>query len=285
MSLTAVNLVGYMQAEYNKASRYRIALVVVQLGAALPAAISVVIPYENSNTLYVLAIVGAAMLVIWWALSSFYVAAQEAAGAARRSAMLLGGLGQQFSPSELRNLRETFTVSAEVAKTQERDDYYDTTEPAGASRLAEMLEESALYSEDLQRTSANVLVVVFAFFAVLFLVVALASLPIVDRQTGYVIVRVFFAVVVFLLSADMFGAFRAHRAAARKIRDIRQRLEVADRSGYPHPDVLLAFADYTAAVEGAPESVPFAYKLRQKSLDQRWKDYRQDRAAEREARQ
>ncbi len=48
-------------------------------------------------------------------------------------------------------------------------------------------------------------------------------------------------------------------------------------SRYPTADVLLAFADYNAAVEGAPESVPYAYEMHEKHLNDRWIDYQQDR--------
>ena len=51
----------------------------------------------------------------------------------------------------------------------------------------------------------------------------------------------------------------------------------ADRAGYPLPDVLFAMTDYNAAIEGAPEIVPYAYKLLRKDLDQRWRDYQADR--------
>lgn len=39
--------------------------------------------------------------------------------------------------------------------------------------------------------------------------------------------------------------------------------------------------DYNAAVEGAPESVPYLYDIYAKDLDQRWRDYQTDRAAKR----
>jgi hypothetical protein len=47
------------------------------------------------------------------------------------------------------------------------------------------------------------------------------------------------------------------------------------------PDVLLAMTDYNAAVEGAPESVPYLYDIYAKDLDQRWRDYQNDRTAKR----
>jgi hypothetical protein len=96
-----------------------------------------------------------------------------------------------------------------------------------------------------------------------------------------VIARVILALMVFVLSADVLGSWRLHRAAAEEIKQIRNRLMVADRANYPMPDVLLAFADYNSAVEGCPESVPFVYDWYQKDLEQRWADYQNDRAAAR----
>ena len=80
------------------------------------------------------------------------------------------------------------------------------------------------------------------------------------------------------MSSDVLGAYQEHKSAAKEIRDIRQRLSVADANGYPFPDVLLAMTDYNAAVEGAPESVPWLYDWYASDLDQRWKEYQADRA-------
>jgi hypothetical protein len=50
-----------------------------------------------------------------------------------------------------------------------------------------------------------------------------------------------------------------------------------ERAGYPIVDVLLAMSDYNATVESAPESVPYAYEIYAKYLNQRWKEYQADR--------
>ncbi len=167
MSLTSANLVGYLRAEFAKASRLRVWLFIVQLAVAVPAAVSVVIPDDSKVTLYILAIVGAALLLVWWLLNSLYVAAQSAAQAARRGTLLLGGLNQPLSASEIQSLRERFTVSAEEAAKCENSDYYATKLPPGPGRLAEMIEESALYSEHLQRISARAMLFVMMVFVML----------------------------------------------------------------------------------------------------------------------
>ncbi|MCS3476258.1 FtsH-binding integral membrane protein [Bradyrhizobium elkanii] len=283
MALTSANLVGYLRAEFKKASLLRVWLFFLQLAAALPAAIAVLVPDSFGNALYWLAGLGAALLIGWWFLNSRYTRIRNAAQSARRGALLLGGLHEALSPGEIDALRERFTVNAVEAAEEERADYYATTLPAGPARLGEMLEESAFYSEQLQRISSTVMLVVLALFAILFVIIMFGITPYVSHDTAQALMRVFLAMLVFGMSGDVFGAFRAHRDAANDIRDIRQRLKAADAAGYPIADVLLAFADYNAAVESAPESVPCAYKVREKHLNERWAEYQRDRDERRAA--
>jgi hypothetical protein len=284
LSLTSHNLTGYLRAEFAKASRLRIWLFFLQLAAAIPAAIAVVIADKYSDALYWLAVSGAVLLMVWLLVNGRYSRVQNAAQAARRAALLLGGLNEALSPGEVQALRERLTVSASEAQKREKADYYATTLPPGPARLGEMLEESAFYSEHLQRLSANVMLVVLALFGVIFLIIALGVTPYVARDTALTMVRVFLALMIFAMSADVIGAYRAHSEAAREIRNIRQRLMTADAADYPSADVLLAFADYNRAVEGAPESVPYAYDVQARRLSERWADYQHDRNVRRAAR-
>jgi hypothetical protein len=284
MSLTSSNLVGYLRAEFAKASRVRVWMFFLQLAAATPAAVAVLIPDRHEDALYWLAVAGAVLLIIWWVVNGRYVRVRDAAQAARRAALLLGGLNESLSPGEAQALRERLTVSAAEAQKSEKADYYATTLSPGTDRLGEMLEESAFYSEHLQEISAAVMRGVLAIFALIFAVLAFGVTPYTARDTGHSLVRVFLAMLAFAMSADVMGAYRAHRATAKRIRDIRQRLITADTAGYPTADVMLAFADYNAAVESAPESVPFAYKLRAEHLGERWADYQRDRDERRASR-
>jgi hypothetical protein len=283
MSLTSANLVGYLRAEFAKASRLRVSLFLLQLATAVPAAVAVLISDYHNDTLYWLAFAGAVLVIGWWFVNGRYDRVRKAAQAARRAALLLGGLNESLSPGEVQALRECFTVSAAEAQKFEKQDYYATKLPPGPARLGEMLEESAFYSEHLQRISANVMRGVLVIFAVIFLVIAFGVTPYVGHDIGLTIVRVFLAMLGFAISGDVIGAYRAHRGATNDIRNIRQRLITADAAGYPLADVLLAFADYNTAVESAPESVPYAYKMRAEYLNERWADYQNDRDTRRAA--
>lgn len=284
MSLTSDNLVGYLRAEFGKAALLRKWLFGLQLAAALPAAISVVVPDTEKILIYLLAVAGIVLLVAWCAVGFFYGKARSAANAARRGALLLGGLGQSLSTSEIQSLRGRFTVDSADAQKCEDPNYYATTQPPGPARLAEMLEESAIYSEALHRTSAYAMLGILLLFVGVATTAVILGTPYATRDTAFVTGRIILAALVFVLSSDVLGAFLSHLSAATDIKEIRHRLMTADRAGYPLPDVLLVMTDYNAAIEAAPEIVPNAYKILRSNLDQRWRDYQADRANDRASR-
>ncbi len=278
MALTTKELVGYLRAEFAKANRWRMGSFFLQFLVSLPAAVSVLVPDQNKVILYWLAITSIVLLAIWWGLNRSYSRCRSAAHAARRAALLLGGLNTPLSATEIQSLRERFTVNQSEARRLEKSDYYSTQLSPGPARLAEMLEESALYSENLQRISANVMLLILGIFLLCFLAIGFGMTPHVERETFYTVVRVFMAILVFVMSADLLGAYYSHHSASKEIREVRKRLTNADRAGYPVADVLLAFSDYNAAVECAPESVPFVYQCYAKDLELRWNTYQADRA-------
>lgn len=278
LSINSDQLVGYLRAEFQKSSALRVRLFFVQLAVAVPATLSVLMPDDYLNAQYIFAISGVALLAIWWHLKVKYDRIRTAAQAARRAALLLGSTEQGPSPYEIQFLRERFTVSADEAMRQKKGDYYATKLPPSPGRLAEMLEESALYSEHLQRISANFMAAILLPFLLVFLIISLTTVPFLESSSAVLILHLFLAALVFTLSSDVLGAFLQHRHAAAEIRDERNRLTVASANNYPALDVLLAMGDYNAAIEGAPESVPFAYSLFRNNLDKRWKQYQVDRA-------
>ena len=102
MTITSDNLVGYLRAEFGKSGWLRVWLFFIQLAAAVPAAISVVIPDSHPNLLYSLAIISVILLLVWWFMDKFYSDARAAGYAALRAALLLGGLDEEFSLAKLK---------------------------------------------------------------------------------------------------------------------------------------------------------------------------------------
>lgn len=115
---------------------------------------------------------------------------RSAAQAARRAALLTGGLAEPLSPTEISSLHEQFTVDTKKAKKFKKTDYYASDSPPGQRRLAEMLEESAHYSEHVQRMSSYVMLGVLWFFLAIFFVIAFAATPFLEHDVGLLVVRV-----------------------------------------------------------------------------------------------
>jgi len=275
MSITIDALVGYTKAEFAKASRWRLVLLIVQFLAAIPAALSVVVTDEK--LLYGLAIIGPALLIAWWLARNVYARSRSAAHGARRAALIAGGLGAVISPEDHQRLRQRFTVTTTDADRFADPGYYASGEQPGLQRLGEMIEESAFYSKDVHRVSANVMFVLLVVFVALAIGVALLSAPYATRVTAITGIKIILAISVFALSSDVIGAISEHREASRIAESVQNRMAAAYARGYPQGDVFLAMGDYNEAMEGAPEAVPGVFKSMVADLNQRWSEYKADR--------
>ena len=281
MAITPDDLVGYLKAEFAKASRWRLILLAVQFLATVPAALSVIV--TDATLLYALAIIGPVLLLTWWIARGFYRRARSAAHAARRASLILGGLGQNFSPEEHQRLRQIFTVKESEAKSRTDPNYYATDAGTSPRRLGEMLEESAFYSKEVHRVSGNVMGAVFVAFIALAVLVALAGVPYADRLTAILFIKVVLAITVFFLSSDVLGAMTEHREAYRIAEGVQSRMAAAHAKNFPPGDVLLAMVDYNNAMEGAPEAVPGVFRSLERRLNERWAEYKRDRDETRRA--
>lgn len=280
MAMAASDLVGFLRAEFAKASNLRIWQFLAQLAIAVPAAIAVVVTDDVGS--YRLAIAGAVLLIGWWVANIIYTSARNAAHTARRAALLLDGLDKPFSAAAILSLQDRMTVSKSSAAKYVKSDYYASTLPPGPQRLAELIEESAFYSAPLQRASAKAMLAIIVLFAVLAAGIVLSEVPFVEHSTTLLLIRLILAAFVFAMSADVVGAYLAHKDAARRIEEVRARLMGFSDATY-ESDVLIAMADYNAAVESAPESIPFAYRFMEKDLNDKWADYQLNREAARAA--
>lgn len=277
-SLGPTELVGYQRAEFARASMLRNWLILCQFAIAMPGAASVVV--EDGVVVYFLAAAGVALLLLWLQIDSRYRTHRLAGERARRATLVMQGLGKRISADEIFDLKSAFRVTPEVARLHEDGDYFATKAPSGYRRLAEMLEESAFWTETLQAMSAKAM---GAFFSVLLaagVVTILAAVPFADSSAMMVGVRILLAMLVFALSSDVLMAMRAHAQAAREIKDIRTRLRTSGRNGYDEVDVLFLMSEYNAAVEAAPVVVPLAYRLKRETLNRRWSEYLADRATQ-----
>lgn len=264
-------LLTHQRAELNKAQRYQNFAFASQIGVAVVAALSV---YSNNNSaLLTLAIVGFIVAFMWFALARKQRAHRSAGDQARRVVLLASGLGEKFSAEQRLRLFDKFTVPI-VSDALVRDEAYFASRAApGYRRLAELIEESAYWTRELQAASAAILQTALLILGIIMVLALWLALPVLPSDATISMARVLVAVLVFLLSSDLLGAIFAHREAASSIGEILQRTETAAARGYPAADVLLLMSDYNAAVESAPLVVPGVFKLRHSSLTKRWRAY------------
>ena len=271
MNLNAESLVGYLRAEYSASGKWRIASFFVGLVVTLPAMASVVT--TDAKTLYVLAVVSFLLLIFWMWINYNYNRKQNAAHAARRAALIVNGLGEDLSAGEKRRLSDKFTVSASEAQNAQKADYYATEAEPGPKKLLECLEESAFYSSKLHRLSAKAWFGIVVIYALIFAVLSIFVIPSATNDYLMMFVRVFFAATVFILSADVAGSLLAHWRCADDTSDVLSRIEIAKKGEVSTADALLILEDYTSAIQGAPEIVPFIYKAQETNLNKLWDAY------------
>lgn len=271
MKLDAQGLVGYLRAEYSASGKWRIASFLVGLVVTFPAVASVFT--TDTKALYYFATVNFFLLTVWLGINYNYRRKQSAAHSARRAALIVNGLGEELSAGEKRRLLEKFTVDSDKAQNAKKNDYYASDREPGPLKLLECLEESAFYSSRLHKLSANAWLVIVAGYVVIFAVLAIFFIPSATDDYLMTFVRIFFAATVFVLSSDVFGSMLAHRRCAEETDEVLNRIEIAKKDSVTTADALLILEDYTSAIQGAPEIVPFIYKAQEAKLNTLWENY------------
>lgn len=268
-------LLTHQRAELDRSQAYQGWAILMQLGMAAVTAVSV---YSNDNaTMLNFAIVGFLLMAFWLALVSKQRIHRSAGDQARRVALLTSGLGARFSAEQRLRIFDALTVPLRGRPLTREEEHFASRLPHGYRRLAEMIEESAYWSLQLQRASKSVVQAVLAAIVLLLagsFWLGILTLP-VDASVS--VARVLVVILVFLMSSDVLGTALAYGKAITTIDDILQRAETAAARDYPERDILLLMADYNAAIENAPFALPFVYRLRAKELNRRWRNYLENR--------
>lgn len=263
-------LLTHQRAELGRAEWFRGWSLALQFLVALLAAASVF--SDDGAHLLALAGVGVLVLAVWLVCDTYYRRHRSAGDQARRLLLILHGFGEEVA--ELGVIQSGFTASVAKLGAVPIGDYFATVVPAGAGRVAEMIDESAFFTADTQRRSGELMLLILFFALVAVGLAWFAFAPQVDGSVRVITARVLLAFAVFLLSSDVLGAAFAHLRAAASMDAIRYRLSAARARAYPQGDVLQAMADYNAAVEGAPLPLPGVYQRRQDDLNRGWADYK-----------
>lgn len=264
-------LLTYQRVGLDRSRRFQDLALIAQLGVAVVAAVSV---YSNNNIIMLnFALVGFLLAALWLALAHKQRSHRAAGDQARRVILLASGLGERFSAEQRLRVFDGFSVSIEGRPLVREEDHFASREPPGHRRLAELIEESAYWTRDLQRSSAAWIRNVLAGAALLIGCALWTGLLALPTDASVSLARVLVAALVFLVSSDLLSSIFAYREAAAAIGVVLQRVETAAARDYPSSDIMLLMSDYNAIVESAPFALPGVFCWRNAGLTQRWRTY------------
>jgi len=263
-------LLAHQRAELGRAEIFRVWGLTLQFVVALLAAASVFT--DDGSHLLGFAGFGVLVISIWLVSDMYYRQHRSSGDQARRLLLIVYGFGEVVSDRDV--IQTGFKASVADLSVASIQHYFATVAPAGASRVAEMIDESAFFTGAIQRRSGELMLLLLFMALIIVGALGFAFAPQLDGSVRVVIARVLLAFAVFLLSSDVLGAAFAHLRSAGSMDSIRYRLSAARGRHYPRGDVLQAMADYNAAVEGAPLPLPGVYRRRQKELNRVWSEYK-----------
>ncbi len=264
-------LLTHQRTELNRAQKLQVAAVAAQLTLACVAAASVF--FSDGASLLTLAVVGFVLAIGWFEIGRRSGRHRTAGNQARRAVLLASGLGQSVSPEQRLRIFDGFALSIQNRQLVREEDYFASRSGPGYRRAAELIEESAYWTRDLQKTSAGIVTVALVLIGAALFMAAWRGVVDVTGEAQINVARVLIAALVFLLSSEVLGALLGHRRAARSINEILQRVEATTARNYPEADVMLLISDYNAAVESAPVVLPLVYRCRRDDLSRQWRAY------------
>lgn len=270
-------LLTHQTAELDKADKLRIWMIVIQFLVAIVAAISVY--FNDSIDLLVIALVAFLLLGTWLCLGQFQQRYRSSGDQIRRVVLLMSGLNKMPSEDQQQRIIKSFNVSIAGKPLSREEDRFATREFPGCKRLAELIEESAFWTSDLQHASAKIMK--WVLWVSLLTAFVLSVIAIISATHEWLIAscRVLIAVMVFFISSDVLGLLFSYRDSASSIDEIFRRVRVAALRDHPESDLLLLVSDYNAAIERAPSPLPFLIDFRYDGLSKRWNTYKQIKRA------
>lgn len=264
-------MLAHQRAELGRATWWHAGTIVSQALIALLAAISVY--YNDGRTLLLIGGLIVVAVVAWVFAGIRYRTHRGLGDQARRIVLIGSGLGHSFAPSHLRDVTSDFGVPLAGRSATTVAEYFATTAAPGPRRLAEMIEESAYWTGDLQRWSFAAMRASLITIVITPLIAWASLFSGAEEEAQISIARVLLALFVFVLSSDLVGAMYGHKDAGKVMALMLRRLETTKARDYPPCEVLLLMSDYNAAVEAAPMPLPGSYEMRSPDLGNRWRAY------------
>ena len=250
------SLIGCQKAEFNHAANLRTWVLRIQASIAALAAIT--IPVKSDFILYLFAVAVLALALLWFYLWNELSASRAHAERLRRTTLLVGGLGFSISGAEMLELTRDGKASHTEAERLIDPNYFASKKLAGPARLAEMIEESAIWTANLAKIAAQEAWLFFMALAVIFVLALLTAAAVVSPSEWQLGARIVMVILASLLSADFLGAAISYGAARDAARRVVDRLQSHKMEAPALEPIMLILSDYNSAVEAMP---PFSSGL------------------------
>ena len=245
-----LSLIGRQKAEFQLAAKLRTRVLQVQVVIGLLGVATVFT--ANDTLLYAAAVIGLVLALVWLGLTIRMAEVRSHAERIRRATMIAGGLGITLDGAEMLELANDGRASQADADKLHDPNYFATKAPAGVFRLVEMLEESAIWTTNLSKVAAREAWWTFGASVVVTLLALFGGLTFFKISQVQTVGRVFFAMLVVLLSADFLGSAISYGRVRHETQRVIDRLQRLKAQGTTLEAAMIVFADYNAAVEEAP---------------------------------
>lgn len=265
-------LLTHQSVEFDKADRYGRSMMWLQLSMAFTAAFSVYV--DQGWVLLLIALMGFGSLAVWLVLSQSQQKHRAAGDQARRAVLFMSGLGKKPSLEEQQRILKKFTLSLSSVDLALEENRFASREFPGYQRLAEIIEESAFWTGDLHRSSAEFMGKVLWGALLCSFAVSIAAIVIAPQNSLIAFNRALIAVMLFFISSDMLGLYFSYRRSAASLDEIFHRVEISALRGYLDSDILLLASDYNAVIENSPSPLNFFLRPRVNKLSLRWEVYK-----------
>ncbi|MBC3924168.1 hypothetical protein GHO40_21525 [Pseudomonas helleri] len=270
-------LLTHQNVEFDKADSYGRSMMWLQLSLALTAAFSVYV--DQGWVLLLIALMGFGFLAAWLVLSQSQQKHRAAGDQARRAVLFMSGLGKKPSLEEQQRILKKFTIPLSVTDWALEENRFASREFPGYKRLAEIIEESAFWTGDLHRGSAEFMGKILWGSLLCSFIVSVAAIVFAPQNNLIAFNRALIAVMLFFISSDMLGLYFSYKRSAASLEEIFHRVEISALRGYLDSDILLLASDFNAVIENSPSPLNFFLKARANKLSLRWEIYKEIKRA------
>ena len=181
-------LLTHQRAELDQAQRYQNFALASQIAVAVIAAIAVFV--SDNGVQLILAILGFFIAFVWFALARKQRVHRSAGDQARRVVLLASGLDEKFSAEQRLRIFDKFSVPILGTSLLRDEAYFASRAAPGYRRLAELIEESAYWTRDLQQASAKILQAALAIIGSVMVLVLWLGISLLPANINISIARV-----------------------------------------------------------------------------------------------